>query len=122
MLERALKISENEIRHRARLVRIFTDVPPMRVNESQLGQVCLNLVVNAAQAIPLGSVERHEITVTTGVDDLGRTFFSISCHRRWHPTRAHRPRLRPVLNDEARRCRHGNRPLRLHEPRPGDGR
>ena len=77
VLERAIKISENEIRHRARLVRVFADVPPVRVNESQLGQVCLNLVVNAAQAIPLGSVDRHEITVTTGVDDHGRAFFSV---------------------------------------------
>ena len=77
VIERAIKISENEIRHRARLVRVFADVPPVRVNESQLGQVCLNLVVNAAQAIPLGSAERNEITVTTGVDDGGRAFFSV---------------------------------------------
>ena len=77
VVERALKISENEVRHRARLVRAFGDVPMVRVNESQLGQVCLNLVVNAAQAIPLGSSDRNEITVRTGVDERGRAFIAV---------------------------------------------
>ena len=40
---------------------------PLRVeaNEGRLGQVFLNLLVNAAQAIPEGGVERNEIRVVT---------------------------------------------------------
>ncbi|WP_224372501.1 hybrid sensor histidine kinase/response regulator [Hyalangium versicolor] len=64
-IESALRLASNEIRHRARLVRDYGE--PMRVmaNEVQLGQVLLNLLVNAAQAIPEGRVERNEIRVLT---------------------------------------------------------
>jgi CheY-like chemotaxis protein len=58
----------NELRHRARLVKVFGGVPPVNANESRLGQVLLNLVVNAAQAIPEGNYQRNEIRVATEVD------------------------------------------------------
>ncbi len=74
----SIKLADNEIRHRARLVRDFAAVPAIRVNESQLGQVCLNLLINAAQALPLGGSERNEIRVATGIDVRGRIFFSVT--------------------------------------------
>ena len=77
VLDRSLKMAENDLRHRARLHRSYGEVPPIDVSESQLGQVCLNLVVNAAQAIPAGNAEKNEVRVTTGVDDRGRAFFSV---------------------------------------------
>jgi CheY-like chemotaxis protein len=58
-------MASNEIRHRARLVKDYGDVPPARGNESRLGQVFLNLIVNAAQAIPEGDSEHNEVRVTT---------------------------------------------------------
>ncbi len=63
VLESALRMAWNEIRHRARLVRIFEDVPPVYGNDARLGQVFLNLLVNAAQAIPDGRAESNEIRV-----------------------------------------------------------
>jgi PAS domain S-box-containing protein len=63
VLESTLRIAGNEIRHRARLVRDFDEVPAVLGNESRLGQVFLNLVVNAAQAIPEGQAESNDITV-----------------------------------------------------------
>ena len=78
VIERSIKLADNEIRHRARLVRAFSDIPTIRVNESQLGQVCLNLLINAAQALPLGGSERNEIRVATGVHPDGRVFFSVT--------------------------------------------
>ena len=63
VLESAINIAFNEIRHRAQLVRELADVPPVVANEGRLGQVFLNLLVNAAQAIPEGAAGAHEIRV-----------------------------------------------------------
>jgi CheY-like chemotaxis protein/anti-sigma regulatory factor (Ser/Thr protein kinase) len=58
-------MSWNEVRHRARLNRDYGPVPPVYANEARLGQVFLNLIVNAAQAIPEGSADHNEITIST---------------------------------------------------------
>jgi signal transduction histidine kinase len=62
VLEAALKMALVHIRYRARVVRDYQDVPLVRANEARLAQVFLNLVVNAAQAIPEDGCE-HEIRV-----------------------------------------------------------
>jgi PAS domain S-box-containing protein len=62
-MESALTMAGNEIRHRARLVRDYEEVPLIEADESKLGQLFLNLVVNAAQAIPEGAMDRNEIRV-----------------------------------------------------------
>jgi hypothetical protein len=54
VIESSLRMAWNEIRHRARLVKDYGDVPLVEGNEGRLGQVFLNLIVNAAQAIPEG--------------------------------------------------------------------
>jgi PAS domain S-box-containing protein len=64
-LESALRLAGNEIRHHARLVRDYASPLMVDANEGQLGQVFLNLVINAAQAIREGDVERNEIRVVT---------------------------------------------------------
>ena len=63
VLESAVRLAWNEIRHRAVLVRDFTDALVVEAQEARLGQVFLNLLVNAAHAIPEGDVEKHEIRV-----------------------------------------------------------
>jgi PAS domain S-box-containing protein len=66
VLETAISMASNEIRHRAKLVRDYTEPKPwVSANEGRLGQVFLNLLVNAAHAIPEGGVERHEIRLVT---------------------------------------------------------
>ena len=44
-------------------MRELEDVPPVVANEGRLGQVFLNLLVNAAQAVPEGDTTAHEIRV-----------------------------------------------------------
>jgi PAS domain S-box-containing protein len=65
IMESSLRMAWNEIRHRARLVKNYGPMLGVRANEARLGQVFLNLVVNAAQAMPEGRAESNEIRVTT---------------------------------------------------------
>lgn len=72
VIERALNMAMNEIRHRARVLLKLDPVPRVLGTESKLGQVVLNLLVNAAQAIEAGNVENNAITVRTLLDKHGR--------------------------------------------------
>jgi CheY-like chemotaxis protein/anti-sigma regulatory factor (Ser/Thr protein kinase) len=68
VLESTLRMAQNEIRHRAKVVKVYGQVPRVDANEGRLGQVLLNLIVNAVQAIPEGNYESNAITITTKVD------------------------------------------------------
>ncbi|GAC1601200.1 MAG: hypothetical protein NVS4B10_13120 [Myxococcales bacterium] len=68
VLDAAANMAWNEIRHRARLVKDFGVVPEVQANESRLGQVFLNLLVNAAQSIEPGAEGRNEIRAITRVE------------------------------------------------------
>ncbi len=65
MLDFSIKMAWNEIRHRARLLKAYGPVPAVLGNEARLGQVFLNLLVNAAQAIPEGNAGENEIRIAT---------------------------------------------------------
>jgi signal transduction histidine kinase len=68
VLESSVRMAWNEIRHRAKLIKEYGDVPPVEANEARLGQVFLNLVVNAAQAIPEGDASHNVVRVATRVE------------------------------------------------------
>jgi two-component system cell cycle sensor histidine kinase/response regulator CckA len=63
VMDASLAMVAHEIRHRARLVKDFARVPPVVANEARLGQVFLNLVLNAAQALPEGRSDMNEIRI-----------------------------------------------------------
>ncbi|MBZ4395206.1 PAS domain S-box protein [Myxococcus sp. MISCRS1] len=77
VLESVAMMAANEIRHRAQLKREYGDIPSVMANEGKLSQVFLNLVVNAAQAIPEGSAHRHEIRLATRRDGLSRVVVEV---------------------------------------------
>ncbi|MBF5042034.1 response regulator [Aggregicoccus sp. 17bor-14] len=62
-LEATLKMASLHLRQRAQLERDYEDVPPVRGSEAKLGQLLLNLLVNAAQAIPPGNPLEHKVRV-----------------------------------------------------------
>jgi len=76
-IDSAVTLAWNEIRHRARLVKRYGPIPEVWANEARLGQVFLNLLINAAHAIPEGAADRNEIRVITRVDAQGRVVAEI---------------------------------------------
>ncbi|MDQ3031870.1 MAG: PAS domain S-box protein [Myxococcota bacterium] len=78
IIESSLRMAWNEIRHRARLVKDYGDVPPVDCSDARLGQVFLNLIVNAAHSIREGDAERNEIRIVTRTDEEGRAVTEIS--------------------------------------------
>lgn len=77
VLESSLRMAAAEIRPRARLVREYAEVPPVEGSESRLGQIILNLIINAAQAIPEGRAEENEIGVALRMEEFGRVVVEI---------------------------------------------
>ena len=77
LLESSLRLAWNEVRHRARLVKEWQVVPPVIANEARLGEVFVNLIVNAAQAIPEGRADRNEIRLVTSLDEHGRVAIEV---------------------------------------------
>lgn len=64
IMRSSIRMAWNEIRHRAALIEDYQEIPPIEVDEGRLGQVLLNLIVNAAQAVPEGRAEQNEIRVS----------------------------------------------------------
>ncbi|MEW5854607.1 MAG: ATP-binding protein [Myxococcota bacterium] len=60
-----------EIKHKARLVKQYAEVPPIDANEPRLGQVFMSLLRNAAQAIETGRPEDQEIRLSIRPRQLG---------------------------------------------------
>lgn len=67
----ALKLARHELQHRATVEVSHADPPPVFGSEARLVQVLLNLLVNAAQAIPPGAASEHRVEVSTGRGEDG---------------------------------------------------
>jgi PAS domain S-box-containing protein len=76
-VEQACKIADNVIRHRARLITQFEPVQPVYASEGRLCQVFLNLLLNAAHAIPEGGSQEHEIRVVIREGAPGRVVVEV---------------------------------------------
>jgi signal transduction histidine kinase/DNA-binding NarL/FixJ family response regulator len=63
VIEQSIQIAAAELRHRAPIVRRYEQVPNIRGSRTRLGQVFLNLIINAAQAIPDGQSTHHQIEI-----------------------------------------------------------
>ncbi len=78
LLELSVNMTFNEIRHRARLVKDYGDIPRVEADEARLGQVFINLLINAAQSLPEGDAAAHEIRLETSTDAQGRAVIQVS--------------------------------------------
>lgn len=77
-IDSACNMAAPHARHRATLVRDLARVPMVTGNESRLVQLVLNLVVNAAEAIPEGHASEHEIRVRLRDAGGGRVLLEVS--------------------------------------------
>jgi PAS domain S-box-containing protein len=74
----AVDVTSNEVRHRARLVTDLGSTPLVEADEARLAQVFINVLVNAAQAMPVGRAATQEIRIATSTDANGRAVVEIS--------------------------------------------
>ena len=77
VLESTLKLAANDLQHHARVVREYSRVPTVSGNASRLGQVFLNLLVNAAHAIREGAAHENEIRLVLRSDPKKRVVIEI---------------------------------------------
>ncbi len=77
VVESSLRMAWNEVRHRARVVESYQETPLVDGNESRLAQVFLNLIVNAAQAIPDARAEDNEVHIATFTDGGGNAVVEV---------------------------------------------
>lgn len=77
-LKTSVQLAANEIRHRAQLVEDYGDIPLIDANHRSLGQIFLNLLINATQALSTGNADDNEIRVATTTDDDGRAVVEIA--------------------------------------------
>jgi len=77
-IEWAIRSTAHEFRHRARLSTTLAKVPRVDADETRLGQVLVNLLINAAHAIIPGNVEGNQVSITTRMDEAGRVVIAVS--------------------------------------------
>ncbi len=73
----AFDLVGNQLRHRARLSVDLAPVPPIAADARKLGQVVINLLVNAGDAVAAAEERPHEISLRTVARD-GRVEISVS--------------------------------------------
>jgi PAS domain S-box-containing protein len=78
VMQSTLRLANNAIRHCARLETNCDEVPPIFGSESQLGQVFLNVLINAAQAIPEGHAAQQTIRVELYPSDEGDVVITVT--------------------------------------------
>jgi len=77
VLQAALNIAGAEVRQKARLVTRYEPVGRVLADEARLGQVFLNLVLNAAQAFAHSDPRKQRIEVVTTTDAHGATVVEV---------------------------------------------
>jgi len=77
-IEWAIRSTVHEFRHRSRLSTTLDRVPRVDADEIKLGQIFVNLLLNAAQAIPPGNVDANEVSIVTRTAQDGAVVVEVS--------------------------------------------
>jgi signal transduction histidine kinase len=78
VIDSSVRMALKEIRRGARVIKEFGAVPLVTANESRLGQVILNLIVNAAHAVPEGRAGDNTLRLITRTLEDGRAVIEVA--------------------------------------------
>lgn len=78
IIDFSVRMAMNQIRYRAKLTTQYDPAPAVMINENRLGQVILNILINAVQALPEGLLEENEIHVRLGTDPTGNAIIEVN--------------------------------------------
>ena len=74
----AIRVTSTLVKSRARVVLEMDSVPRVRGDTTRLGQVFVNLLVNAAQAIEEGEPEKNTVTISASAGAQGEVVVTIT--------------------------------------------
>jgi PAS domain S-box-containing protein len=77
VIEQAVKMTANELRHHAQLIRDLDPAPVMIADDGRLTQVFINLIMNAVHAIQPGRRDFNRITLRTRADGEGGAMIEV---------------------------------------------
>jgi CheY-like chemotaxis protein len=77
VLNWSLAVAGHELAARGRVIRQFGDVPPVDASSARLGQVFVNLIINAAHSLDPARRDTNEIALTSRTDAEGRVVVEI---------------------------------------------
>ena len=78
VIEDSLRLTANQTRHSATIVKRYAQVPCVLGNEGRLGQLIRNLIINAAQAIAPGNADQNQITISLASESSGRVVIEVT--------------------------------------------
>jgi signal transduction histidine kinase len=78
VLDSALNVAMHALSSRARVECDYGDVPSLKTDPAQLGQIFLNLVFNAAESFELADPSRNLIRLSAGTTDTGAVVVAVS--------------------------------------------
>ena len=76
-VEWAVRATAHEFRQRATLKTEIVGAPCVNADELRLGQVLINLLINAAHAIPPGNPAQNQVTIAARVDQSSRAVIEV---------------------------------------------
>jgi signal transduction histidine kinase len=100
-LASSVRMALHETSGRCHMVTNFGDTPLVALPASRLGQVFLNLILNAAQAIAPGKAEQNEIRITTFTDESGWAVIEIADTGSGIPAHVQKTIFEPFMTTKA---------------------
>ena len=77
VLEHALELTQHELFPRARIVKVFAERILVEAESTRLVQVFVNILLNAAQAIPPDGRASNEVKIITSIDRAGHVVIEV---------------------------------------------